>query len=629
MAPYLLKNKFIAPTFENGVNGWTVSGTGASGVVLSTSTNHSVNGTQCLKVSVPAGSGTVRLVPPSFPMILDPYRLFALTFSAASSINRTISYGYERFKATTLAYHNENLMTSGLTPTFGKVSGLTERIEAYNAHLIGGLLPKIIVTKTTVAVDYYFDGFTFLDSGDTPYGVLYGFSSAQSPYDVTKIPQIGGSWPANDSYSYSWTGAVEASTSVATHRAELTVPADFRRGDTIAVTGTGFPASSTVDIIMAENWASPPVVTGVPTDASGNLSISMTAPYATEPGPAYIIGKPANGSAGSMSKQDVWSNPSDLSGTVTNYFPNPNGQTLSGDGVTPKHFSANYEEDVVTRVSVDGAYRARIAPAYNDVYLELGESGNAIGLVDGKQYIIRARVQSDAVSNDPWAYTQTSSGNSDNTLTGTSPWEVIGIGTGVFDGPCQFNSYSWPDGATVDLDHISIVEGATYLLSWARAMQPGDTLDGYMIGLRPGREYQLAGFTYGTFKVRTGTSAESLTDALVWNNVNPDEWAGGAVTRTFAIPAGHNVIQLEASGADVSEISIHDYIPYFDGDTPDDGTYAYSWAGTPGDSASLRTAAAPSSGLTAQVFTGGTAKTVSEMRVSAGGILINITEAGG
>lgn len=618
MAPFSVKNKFIAPTFENGVNGWTVSGTGASGVVLSTSTAYSVNGTQCLKVSVPAGSGQVRLVPPSFPMILDPYRSFGLTFSAASSTPMLVTYGFERFKTTTLAYHNDYLSSTGLTSTMTKVSGKSDSIAPYNAYLIGGLLPKIYVTKTGVAVDYYFDGFTFLDTADQEF---YPFG-----YTVNLFPQISGSWPATSSYAYSWTGAVEASESVATHQADMVVPAAFNRGDTIAVTGTGFPASSTVDIIIGEHWNRDPAAAGVPTDASGNLSTTVTAPYASDAGPTYIVGKPAGGSVGSMVKRDVWTNPSDLSGTVTNYFPNPNGQTLSVDGVTPKHFSGYYEGDAITRVSVDGAYRVRFDPAYDTISLDMAESGNAIGLVDGKQYIIRARLQSAFVSADPWAYIHTSDGQSDDPLTGPSPWDVIGIGTGTFAGPSEIISYGWDDGSSVDVDHISIVEGATYLTPWANPIAPGTTVDGYLIGLRPGREYRVGGYTYGTFKVRTGTSAGSLSDLFVWNNVNPDEWTGGAIAHTFAIPAGHDVIQLEATGADVSKVSIHDHIPYFDGDTPADGTYAYSWAGTPGDSASLRTPA--TSSLNAQVFVGGTAKAVTEIRVSDGGSLINVTELG-
>lgn len=619
MAPFSLKNKFIAPTFENGVNGWTVSGTGASGVTLTTSTAHSLHGTRCLKVSVPAGTGQVRLVPPSFPMILDPWRVFAFNFAAAGP--GTVYYGFHRFKPTTLEYHNQSISNKVLTSTLQKVPSKFDYLGLDNAPYIGGLLPEIYIFQSVSPQDFYFDGFTFLDAADQE---IYGFDT----YDPAAMVQISGSWPSSGSYDYSWTGAVEASVSVATHHAELFVPPAFNRGDTIAVTGTGFPASSTVDIIIADYWNRTPAAAGVPTDASGNLSASVTVPHAHEPGSAYIVGKPANGSVGSMMKQDVWTNPSDLSGTLTNYFPNPNGQTLSEDGVRPKHFASPYEEDVITRASVGGGYRTRILPAYGDVNLELAESGNAIGLVDGKQYLIRARVHSDTVSGDPWTYIQTSDGNSNNASTGPSPWEAIGVGTGVFDGPCEFISYYWDEGATVDLDHVSIVEGAYYLmdLSAAGPMAPGTTLDGYLLGLRPGREYQLAGYTEGTFKVRTGTSAGSLTDLLTWNNVYPETWTGGAVTNTFAIPAGHNVISLEASGAGDSGINIYDYIPYFDGDTPDDGTYTYSWAGTPGDSASLRTAG--SSGPDAQVFVGGTAKAVTEIRVSAGGTLIPVTELG-
>jgi hypothetical protein len=65
---------------------------------------------------------------------------------------------------------------------------------------------------------------------------------------------------------------------------------------------------------------------------------------------------------------------------------------------------------------------------------------------------------------------------------------------------------------------------------------------------------------------------------------------------------------------------------YFDGDTTDGGGYTYSWAGTPGDSASIRTPA-PST-PNAKVFVAGAAVTVTAMRVVVNGTLVNVTEAG-
>jgi hypothetical protein len=213
-------------------------------------------------------------------------------------------------------------------------------------------------------------------------------------------------------------------------------------------------------------------------------------------------------------------------------------------------------------------------------------------------------------------------------MTGPSPWDLIGAGAGAFSAPGEFISYSWPDGATVDIDHVSIVDGAGYLFSWSNAMEPGSTMDGYQIGLRPGRAYQLSGYTYaGIFKIRTGTGPGSLTDLLVWDNIDPDT-ATVAPVNTFTIPAGHTTIQLEASGTYRSSISIYDYVPYFDGDTPDGGGYTYSWAGTPHDSASIRTAEGGTA-LDAKVFIGGIAVAVTEMRVVVGGTLIDVTEAGG
>jgi hypothetical protein len=97
----------------------------------------------------------------------------------------------------------------------------------------------------------------------------------------------------------------------------------------------------------------------------------------------------------------------------------------------------------------------------------------------------------------------------------------------------------------------------------------------------------------------------------------------------FTVPAGATDVRLRMtdSAVVVYTFDLFSAPPeFFSGDTADGGGYTYSWSGTPYDSTSIRSVAA--AGPTAQIFAGGTAKVVSEMRVSVGGSLITVTEAG-
>lgn len=97
----------------------------------------------------------------------------------------------------------------------------------------------------------------------------------------------------------------------------------------------------------------------------------------------------------------------------------------------------------------------------------------------------------------------------------------------------------------------------------------------------------------------------------------------------FTVPADATAVRLRMQDTTV-EVYTFDLFSsppeFFSGDTPDGGGYSYSWSGTPYDSTSIRSVA--SAGPTAQVFTGGVAKTVSEMRVVVSGSLVPVTEAG-
>lgn len=96
----------------------------------------------------------------------------------------------------------------------------------------------------------------------------------------------------------------------------------------------------------------------------------------------------------------------------------------------------------------------------------------------------------------------------------------------------------------------------------------------------------------------------------------------------FTVPAGATEFRLRMTDITIPVYTFDLFTAppeFFSGDTADGGGYTYSWSGTPYDSTSIRSEA---TGPTAQVWVGGTAKTVSEMRVVTGGSLVPITEAG-
>lgn len=132
----------------------------------------------------------------------------------------------------------------------------------------------------------------------------------------------------------------------------------------------------------------------------------------------------------------------------------------------------------------------------------------------------------------------------------------------------------------------------------------------------------------GTVESRVGVGSwTTLADSYIGPQVSPDEALGDYYAFTIPADATEARLRLSDPAIQIDTFDLFDAPPeFFDGDTPDGGGFAYSWTGTPYDSASIRSEAA--AGPTAQIFTGGTAKTVSEMRALVGGSLIPITEAG-
>lgn len=159
-----------------------------------------------------------------------------------------------------------------------------------------------------------------------------------------------------------------------------------------------------------------------------------------------------------------------------------------------------------------------------------------------------------------------------------------------------------------DLTAMGLVAGGDYTLAWDSYTNPTPT--GYI-------EYTTDGTTWTTITTMGG-SAGLTGDQQIYGHV-----------ASFTVPSGATGTRIRLSAPDwLYQFDLFDSPPpYFNGDTTDGGGYAYSWAGTPWDSASVRTPAA--SGPEAKVFIGGSAVPVTEMRVQVSGSLNTITDLRG
>jgi hypothetical protein len=152
-------------------------------------------------------------------------------------------------------------------------------------------------------------------------------------------------------------------------------------------------------------------------------------------------------------------------------------------------------------------------------------------------------------------------------------------------------------------------------------------------GLEPGKDYialfdtHLNSGQYYRVEYQTGGGGSWTA---IFEDVHDAGYQGDYYRHEFTVPGTATAVRLVANTAadqlyfDAEFFSVPP--EPFSGDTPDGGGYTYSWAGTPYESASIRSDAA--AGPTAKVFVGGTAINITEMRAVVGGSLIPITEAG-
>jgi hypothetical protein len=116
----------------------------------------------------------------------------------------------------------------------------------------------------------------------------YFCAAPDSPSVPGYEPNFDGSYPSSADWTYSWTGAVDASPSKAVAPRNIGAPTTATVGDTIQIKGTGYAANSTVTPVLfyggAPGW-DPKDITLAPvqTDSSGNFDTAALIPADTQP----------------------------------------------------------------------------------------------------------------------------------------------------------------------------------------------------------------------------------------------------------------------------------------------------------------------------------------------------------
>jgi hypothetical protein len=193
---------------------------------------------------------------------------------------------------------------------------------------------------------------------------------------------------------------------------------------------------------------------------------------------------------------------------------------------------------------------------------------------------------------------------------------------------------NWATGETF-LTSVSLFEVPFVAPTWSPDGSAANLpLDLLAHGLQAGSSYiatfdvQLAAGQFYRVEYQDSVGGPWITAAEALHD--PD-YVSEYYELAFDLPAGAVAARLSADPAQVwFDLEVFSQPPaYFDGDTPDGGGFTYSWAGLPGDSMSIQSVAGGGTppALEAQVFTGGTAKTVTEIRVAGpGGVLATVTD---
>jgi hypothetical protein len=206
--------------------------------------------------------------------------------------------------------------------------------------------------------------------------------------------------------------------------------------------------------------------------------------------------------------------------------------------------------------------------------------------------------------------------------TGMTPWAALE------------SSQDWLTG-DVHVTNVAINEIANIYHNTDLDLSGTGVADLMAMGLTAGGDYTLAWESYDSVtptclvEYTTGSGWTTLATMGGMGGLTGDEVIQGHVA-SFTVPSSATGVRLSMSTPGwLYQFDLFDSPPpYFNGSTAAGGGYTYSWAGTPYDSASIRSVAT-TSGPEAKVFIGGSAVAVTEIRIQTGGGLNTITDLRG
>jgi hypothetical protein len=632
---YTYKNWCKTPTFESGSTGYWSDGPAGT---VSTSTDKFVSPrTKSLKMTLTAAGGVLAVTPTGsagIPVRMgEEIRISAWSAGSGSGINGScyIRGHIQDSSGTTLQTVQYQVYPTNSGTTMFKTTGTSNLI----ADQAGYLVLDVYNNGNVSGGSFYLDGIQ-VELRDEYF--LWGSATA---------PFFSGASADDADFTYDWDGTAENSYSTATMSHSVSGPAVATIGSSTTVTGSGFVPGETVTVQIVPAYGNGTLTLTPTADGSGNITCAGT----PLDGHAYpgLLRYLATGASDTLPAVQMAAlrRPASAGPATANLFPNPEAVTLA-DATRPKHFRQYYDAPAVeiTRVGASGSETARLAnePVNGSTGLTLGETYDdaySCGISAGKAFMFSATVTTPVdlgpaegfyLSADAWSGDDYDSNWSLGLATGSvrlhAPFHVRSGSAGA-------GLYVWTDMATnreLFVDKVQITETN----QWYRGFLPtvSGTIDLAAMGLQAGSSYLLRSVrewsvteTGDSFQILAGPDEDSLTaihtrpasDDMFWYEVE--------------IPADAVIIRAVGSMTKQSlgypwQMAIFDApLDFFSGDTTDGGGYTYGWAGTAHDSASTRTAMAPS-GLTGQVFVDGAGVAFSEARIVVAGSLVNITEIG-
>lgn len=308
-----LTNLIATPTFEQGsVGGWVAS----AGTMVVTEEISAYN-TKALKVTATAANQVIEITAPSLPIGNVKQPSYMALFLARGTGSSSVFIGNHYFNSAGTKL-GEVMQSKSVNTTFARqvASGVyaSTNIQATTASL----KPAIRWTATNVGDVLYIDAITFLRADEWDY--------LNHPWSLsTAMPDVFG-WRAPwGNVTFAWTGAVEASTSIGTSSAVVSMPSPAVRGEVSTITGSGFTAGSSVGLRISndsdgEGRTRTPFVT-VTTDSTGAFTHNWT--NNAEQGSRWVAAQITTGLGWGAVSSEVTIRPQPADPADKNYIVNP------------------------------------------------------------------------------------------------------------------------------------------------------------------------------------------------------------------------------------------------------------------------------------------------------------------